>query len=54
MEAMESEMVTKSDLLDLASWDRPRSDEEIQSFISSRHSAIGMNSEAFDLDEVLA
>jgi|GEM_PF-2155586 hypothetical protein len=38
---------------DLASWDRPRSSNEIQSFIASRHSALEMESEVFDLDEVL-
>jgi len=34
------EPVTLSDVLQLASWDRPRSNEELQSFISQRESII--------------
>ena len=34
------EPVTLSDVLQLASWDRPRSTEELRSFISQRESMI--------------
>jgi hypothetical protein len=34
------EPVTMSEVLELASWDRPRTDEEIENFISSREAAI--------------
>jgi hypothetical protein len=34
------EPVTMSEVLELATWDRPRSDEEIENFISSREAAI--------------
>ncbi len=34
------EPVTMSDILDLATWNRPRSSEELQAFIQSRHSAL--------------
>jgi hypothetical protein len=34
------EPVTMSEVLELASWDRPRSDEEIENFISGREAAI--------------
>lgn len=42
MEATEVnvEPVTMSEVLELATWDRPRTDEELQSFISSRESAL--------------
>lgn len=35
------EPVTMSEVLELATWDRPRSDEELRSFISSREAIIG-------------
>lgn len=35
------EPVTLNEVLQLASWDRPRSDKEIQDFISRREAAIG-------------
>ena len=34
------EPVTLSEVLELASWDRPRSNEELRSFISSREAII--------------
>lgn len=34
------EPVTMSEVLELATWDRPRSNEELQNFISRRESAI--------------
>lgn len=34
------ELVTKSDLLDLASWDKPRSQEQLLGFIARRETAI--------------
>lgn len=34
------EPVTMSEVLQLATWDRPRSNEELRSFISSRESVI--------------
>lgn len=34
------EPVTMSEVLELATWERPRTDEELQSFISRREAAI--------------
>lgn len=34
------EPVTMSDILELASWNRPRTSEELQSFIQTHHSAL--------------
>lgn len=34
------EPVTLSEVLELASWDRPRSNEELRSFISSREAIV--------------
>ncbi|MBC7459326.1 hypothetical protein H7200_01265 [Candidatus Saccharibacteria bacterium] len=34
------ELVTMSEVLELASWDRPRSNEELRSFISSREAIV--------------
>jgi hypothetical protein len=34
------EPVTMSEVLELATWDRPRTNEELQSFISSREAAL--------------
>lgn len=34
------EQVTVSDILDLASWNRPRSTEELQSFIRTHHNRL--------------
>ena len=34
------EQVTMSEVLELATWDRPRTDDELRNFISSRESAI--------------
>jgi hypothetical protein len=31
--------LTSSEVLELASWDRPRTDDELQNFISKRESA---------------
>lgn len=45
METIESnniEPVTISDVLGLASWDRPRSDQELHDFISSRETLLGL------------
>jgi hypothetical protein len=39
------ELVTKSDLLELASWDKPRSIEQLRSFIARREADIA------DIDE---
>lgn len=36
------EPVTISEVLSLASWDRPRSNEELRDFISRRESFIGL------------
>lgn len=36
------EPVTISEVLNLASWDRPRTNEELRDFISHRESAIGL------------
>ena len=40
MESADIEPVTISDILDLATWNRPRSHEELQAFISSHHAAL--------------
>ncbi len=37
MQAADIEPVTVSDILDLATWNRPRTSEELQSFINSHH-----------------
>lgn len=34
------EQVTVSDILDLASWNRPRSSEELQNFIRTHHNRL--------------
>lgn len=34
------ESVTISDILDLATWNRPRSTEELQDFIRTRHNRL--------------
>jgi hypothetical protein len=34
------EQVTVSDILDLASWNRPRSTEELQNFIRTHHNRL--------------
>lgn len=34
------EPVTMSEVLELATWDRPRTDEELQNFISRREAAL--------------
>ena len=34
------ESVTMSEVLQLATWDRPRSDQELDAFISAREAAI--------------
>ena len=34
------EPVTLSDVLDLATWDRPRTSEELQAFIAAHESAL--------------
>ena len=44
------EPVTISEILNIATWDRPRSDEELQSFRSRREAAVG----TLDLDEIIA
>lgn len=36
------EPVTMTEVLSLASWDRPRTSEELQGFISQRESALGL------------
>jgi hypothetical protein len=45
METIENnniEPVTISDVLGLASWDRPRTDQELHDFISSREALLGI------------
>jgi len=37
------EPVTMSEVLELASWDRPRSTQELRSFISQREAIISQN-----------
>ena len=37
MQAADVEPVTVSDILDLATWNRQRTSEELQSFINSHH-----------------
>lgn len=39
------EAVTVSDILDLASWNRPRSTEELQNFIRTHHNRLPDNTE---------
>ena len=39
------ESVTMSDILGLATWNRPRSSEELQSFINSRHNNLADSDE---------
>lgn len=34
------EPVTMSDILELATWNRPRTSEELQSFIQTHHAAL--------------
>lgn len=36
------EPVTMSEVLSLASWDRPRTDEELRDFLSQRESIVGL------------
>lgn len=40
-ERTDIEPVTMSEVLELATWDRPRSDEELLDFIASREAIIG-------------
>ena len=40
LQISEVEPVTVSDVLGLASWDRPRTSEELQNFITSHHAAL--------------
>jgi hypothetical protein len=44
------EPVTLSEVLDIASWDRPRSDSELRTFRSRREKAVG----TINLDDLLA
>ena len=39
---LQVEPVTMSEVLELASWDRPRSNEELRNFVSSREQALGL------------
>ncbi len=39
------EMTTMSEILNLASWNRQRTSEELQSFIRTRHSSLPDDSE---------
>lgn len=36
------EPVTMTEVLSLASWDRPRSSDELKSFLNQRESALGL------------
>lgn len=40
MSSFEVEPVTVSDILDLATWNRPRTSEELRTFIESRHATL--------------
>lgn len=40
IDAADSQSVTLSDVLGLATWNRQRSSEELQSFINTRHAAL--------------
>jgi hypothetical protein len=40
MHPADIEPVTMSDILELATWNRPRSSEELQSFIRTHHAAL--------------
>lgn len=40
MPAADIEAVTVSDILNLATWNRQRSTEELQAFVSTRHAAL--------------
>ncbi len=44
------EPVTLSEVLEIATWDRPRSDEELKSFRARHEATVG----TLDLDELLA
>ncbi len=39
------EDVTMSDILDLATWNRPRSDQELRDFVTTHHSRLPEDSE---------
>ena len=43
--ASEAESVTLSEILGLATWNRERSSQELQSFINSRHATLPDNTE---------
>jgi hypothetical protein len=45
MQPADIEAVTLSDILDLATWNRQRSSEELQDFINSHHDALPDNIE---------
>jgi hypothetical protein len=45
MPSAEIETVTVSDILSLATWNRQRSSDELQSFINSHHAALPDDSE---------
>lgn len=44
-QTLEIEPVTISEILDLASWNRPRSDQELRNFIDSRHQQLPSSDE---------
>ena len=45
IQSADIESVTVSDILGLASWNRPRSSEELQSFINSHHANLSDSDE---------
>jgi hypothetical protein len=45
MQSADVEAVTVSDILDLATWNRPRSSEELQNFIRSHHDRLPEDTE---------
>jgi hypothetical protein len=45
MQSADVEAVTVSDILDLATWNRPRSSEELQAFIRSHHDRLPEDTE---------
>lgn len=45
MQTADIEAVTVSDILNLATWNRPRTSEELQSFITAKRAALPDDSE---------
>lgn len=45
IQSADVEAVTVSDILDLATWNRPRSSQELQAFIQSHHARLPEDTE---------